>query len=171
MTVNQAGKSRAARLDGINKRDINIRFRVATDKVLAGGNLFVYAFGRRSGTSEYRPRIILNGNGTISAGASVVVNGAESALGSSVVVPGLTQSANSFLWVRAEITGASPTTIRVKVWADGQSEPADWNYSVTNSQSGLQGPGSVGLRTYLGSGGSNAPLTISFDDYTVTATQ
>jgi len=170
MILNLAGKSRAARLDSINKRDVNMKFRVASDKVLSGANLFVYAFGRRVGTSEYRPRLILNGNGTISVGVSVVVNGTESTLGTSVV-PGLTQSANSFIWVRAEITGTDPTTIRVKAWADGQSEPAGWNFTTTNSQASLQGPGSIGLRAYLGTGGSNAPVTLSFDDYTVTATQ
>jgi PKD repeat protein len=65
--------------------------------------------------------------------ASVVVNGTESALGNAVVVPGLTQSANGWIRFRAQVTGASPTTIRVKAWADGSAEPSAWNFTATSS--------------------------------------
>ena len=124
---------------------------------------------RRNGAtnSEYRPRLLLNANGTISAHASVLVNGAESPLGAAVVIPGLTQSANGWIRFRAQVTGSGPTTIRVKAWADGQAEPAAWHYTATSSSAGLQAAGSLGLRIYTNSSISNAPVTFSFDDYLV----
>jgi PKD repeat protein len=167
ITLPSANASRSVRLDGVSQADVDIRFRVASNKVLSGANLFVYAIARRNTNNEYRPRLILNANGSVSVSASVLANGSESALGSAVVVAGLTQAADSFIWLRAQITGSSPTTIRVKAWADGQAEPAGWQFSATNSLAALQGAGSLALRSYLATGGSNAPVTLSFDDYSV----
>jgi PKD repeat protein len=144
-----------------------VRLRVRTNKVPTGGNAFAYAAVRRVGNNEYRPRVTLHANGTVSAGASVVINGTESAVGTAVVVPGLTQSANSFILLRAEVTGANPTTIRVKAWANGQPEPAGWHYTATNTAAAVQTAGSLGIRTLLGSPVSNAPITFGFDDYQV----
>jgi hypothetical protein len=64
------------------------------------------------------------------------------------------------------VTGASPTTIRVKAWADGQPEPSSWQFAATNSTAAVQGAGSVGLRVYMSS--TNAPVTFGFDDFSVT---
>jgi hypothetical protein len=132
-----------------------------------GGSLFVYALVRRTGNNEYRPKLVLNPNGSVAVHAGLVQNGSESAMGSQVVVPGLVQSVGSFIWLRAQVTGANPTTVRVKAWADGTTEPATWAYSATNSVAAVQGAGSVGLRTYANSTVTNAPLTVSFDDLTV----
>ena len=42
-----------------------------------GQDLFVYAVARRNGNSEYRPRLILNANGTVSVSASVLATAAR----------------------------------------------------------------------------------------------
>ena len=86
ITLPSANTARSVRLDGVSQADVDIRFRVASNKVLAGANLFVYAVARRQANNEYRPRLILNANGSVSVNASVVANGSESALGSAVVV-------------------------------------------------------------------------------------
>ena len=168
IVVPKAGASRAALLNTPSAADVDITFRVATDQVAAGGPSFIYAVARRNGNSEYRPRLILNANGTVSVNASVLVNGSESSLGTAVVVPGLSQSANSFIWFRAQVTGSGPTTIKVKAWAAGTSEPSGWNFSTTANQAALQSAGSLGLRVYAASHASNTPITFSFDDYSVT---
>ncbi len=167
MTLPNAGSSRTALLNTVSDTDVDVRVRIETNKVITGGNAFVYAAVRRNGNNEYRPRLRFNANGSISVGASVLLNNSESSLGNFVVVPGLSQTANSFFWLRGEVTGSSPTTIRVKAWADGQPEPAGWQFTATNSAAAVQGAGSVGLRTYLTGGVSNAPVQISFDDYTI----
>jgi hypothetical protein len=101
--------------------------------------------------------------------AGVVINNSESSIAPAVTVPGLTFSPNSFIWLRTEVTGTSPTTIRIKAWADGQPEPGTWHYTVTNSTAAVQTAGNVGLRTYVSSGLTNAPVAFGFDDYHVVA--
>jgi len=169
ISVPSAGITRSAILTDVSERDLDISFRVKTDKAAAGGGYFVYAVARRNGNNEYRPRITLNANGSVSAHAGVLLNNSESGIGSAVTVAGLSHTADSFIWLRAQVEGQSPTTIRVKAWAHGQAEPAEWHYTGTNSASALQTAGAVGLRTYLGSQVSNAPVAFSFDDYLVAA--
>ena len=169
MIVPTSGLMRSALLDSVSAADLDIRFRVSIDKVATGGNYFVYAVSRRVGTSEYRPRIVFHSDGSITVNASRVLSGSESSMGSAVTISGLSQVPNSFIWVRAQVVGSNPTTINVKAWADGANEPSGWQFTATDASAALQSSGSIGLRAYLASGVSNAPLTLSFDDYSVVA--
>jgi CSLREA domain-containing protein len=168
MTMAAAG-SRAALLPSTSAQDVDITFRVAADKVAAGGNYVVYAVGRQNGTSEYRAKLVFNANGSVAVSASVLASGTESSLGSSVTVPGVVPAANGYVWVHARISGSNPTTITVKAWADGQPEPSAWQFSATSSQAGLQAAGGLGVRAWLSGSVTNGPVTFSFDDYAVTA--
>ena len=84
-------------------------------------------------------------------------------------VTGLTATPGAFIRMRAQISGANPTTIRIHAWADGTTEPTTWNSTTTNSAAALQVAGAVGLRTYIGSATTNAPVTATFDDFQVTS--
>jgi hypothetical protein len=86
----------------------------------------------------------------------MVLNNSESPLGTSVVVPGLNQSANGWIWFRAQVIGSGTTTVRVRAWADGTAEPATWNFAATNSAAALQNAGALGLRVYTNSTVTNA---------------
>jgi hypothetical protein len=123
---------------------------------------------RRDGNNAYRPKIILRSDGTVAAHAGVLISNSESSVAPAVTVPGLTQVAGGVIWVRAQVTGANPTTIRVKAWADGQPEPSVWHFEATNSAPAVQGPGGVGLRVYIGTTVSNSPVLFEFDDFVVT---
>ena len=161
------GANRSALLDDVDEQNVDITFRVAIDKVATGNSYFVYAAARRNGNNAYRPKIVLNSNGTVSAHAGVLINGAETSVAPAVVVPGLSQAPGSYIWVRAQVTGTNPTTVRVKAWADGQAEPANWHFSATNAAAAVQVAGGVGLRVYLGTTVTNAPVLFSFDDFEV----
>jgi hypothetical protein len=63
------------------------------------------------------------------------------------------------------VTGASPTTLKVKVWRAGQSEPSGWQVTATDSTSTLQDAGAVALQSYVSGNGRAA--TLSFDDLMV----
>ncbi len=86
-------------------------------------------------------------------------------------VAGLTVSAGDLVNVRTQAFGTSPTTLRVKVWAVGGEEPANWTASVSDSTAALQVAGGLGLRTYLSGSATNAPVLGLFDDLTVSPTQ
>jgi CSLREA domain-containing protein len=167
ITLPAANIGRSALLNEVSATEVDLRFRVKTEKVPTGGASFLYAVVRRNGTNEYRPRLILNANGSVSVNASVLINGSESSLGTPVVVPGLTQAAGSFIWLRAQVTGTGTTTIRVKAWADGQAEPTGWLFTATNNAAAVQTAGSVGLRIFVSGSVNNAPITFGFDDYQV----
>lgn len=167
MRLPSAGVTRSALLDGPSDDDIDITFRVRTDKVASGGTWFVYAVARRNGGSEYRPRLLLRPDGSVDVHASVVVSNAESPLGAAVKVAGLSQAPGAFIWLRAQVEGSGSTTIRVKAWADGTPEPTTWHYSATDSSAAVQGAGGVGLRVYVAGSTTNAPIDFAFDDYLV----
>jgi hypothetical protein len=169
MTVPAAGAGRGALLNNINAQNVDIKFKVNANKVAVGGKYYVYAIARHNGNNEYRPRLIFNTDGSISVHASILVNGVETGLGNPVNVAGLSQCNCKWIWFRAQVFGTNPTTIRVKAWADGSSEPSGWQYTSTNSNAVCQQSGSVGLRTYLSASVTNAPVTFRFDNYTVTS--
>jgi hypothetical protein len=166
ITVNTAGTGRGALLNQVNAQNVDIKFKVRASKVAAGGKYYIYAVARHNGNNEYRPRMIWNADGSVSVHASVLVNGVETSLGTPVKVAGLAQCDCKFIWFRAQVVGSSPTTIRVKAWADGSSEPG-WQFTTTNSSAACQTSGSVGLRVYLAASVTNAPVTFRFDNYTV----
>ena len=70
---------------------------------------------------------------------------------------------NSFV-LRVQLQGASPTTIRVKAWRLGTSEPAAWSLTTTTS-SGPQTAGSLGIRTV---NTSTTTSTLPFDNLLAT---
>lgn len=72
-------------------------------------------------------------------------------------------------FVRATFTGANPTTIRVKAWRAGSSEPSGWALTATDSTSALQGNGSTGVRTALTSSTTNAPVVTTVDSFQAVA--
>jgi hypothetical protein len=83
------------------------------------------------------------------------------------VVAGLTRTPTTTLLLRTEVTGANPTTIRIRTWPSTQAEPTTWNVTTTDATVGLQAAGGVGLRAYLASGTTNAPVLLTVDDYRV----
>jgi CSLREA domain-containing protein len=169
ITTPSAGALRSALLNAPSVSDVDVSFSVAANKTAAGTHQFVYAVVRRNGNNEYRVKMRFDTDGNVYVGASMVINNGETNIANMVAVPGLTHPANAIIHFRAEVSGASPTTIKVRAWADGTSEPSTWNYTATNSNANLQGAGGLGLRTYLGGATSNAPVTFTFDDFLVTS--
>ena len=166
-----AGALRSALLNGAaaQAQDVDIKFRVSVDKMPTGGAYFVYGVARRNGTNEYRPKFRLRNDGVLLVQASRVIGNVETAIGPEVVVSGLSPTAGSFIWFRAQVVGTSPTTIRVKAWADGQAEPATWQFTATDSSAELQVTGGSGLRAYIGGNVTSAPVLFKFDDLAVVA--
>jgi hypothetical protein len=78
---------------------------------------------------------------------------------------GLTFAPGDVFVLRAQTEGANPTAIRAKAWRRGGSEPSGWAANVSDSTTGLQQAGAVGIRTInLG----NTAMTVAFDDLLTT---
>ena len=120
---------------------------------------------RRSNTNSYRLLARFASDGTTYVSASRVVNGTEAQIGSPVAVPSVNYRTGFTL--RGQLTGTNPTTIRIKAWIG--TEPATWQYTATDS-AGPQVAGRAGLRSYTSSGTTNAPLTLTIDNYSAATT-
>jgi hypothetical protein len=69
--------------------------------------------------------------------------------------------------VRFKVAGSS---LYAKAWPAASPEPAVWQVTATDTE--LAAPGGVGLRTFTGSGNtSTLPMTVAFDDFTISDTQ
>ena len=174
MRVPSAGEDRQAQLGSVSARDVDITVQVQTDKVAAGSSLFVVLVARdMSDGSEYFGTLELVPGGKVRVRASLLqgAGGVETVLGTETMVDGLTHQANMPLWVRMQVTGTNPTTLRMKAWSATPtvtpSEPLDWQYTATDNTPALQAAGAVGLRTRIGSAATNAPVTFAFDDFQV----
>ena len=169
INVPTAGATRSALLNSTSATDVDFSFSVRTDKATVGGNHYIYGVVRRNGTNEYRVKMRFATNGNVFVSASQTINNTETLIGTEVLVPGLNHIANGIIRFRGQVTGTNPTTLRVRAWADGSAEPSTWQYTATNSAAALQGAGLLGLRVYMSSGVTNAPVLFSFDDFRVTS--
>jgi CSLREA domain-containing protein len=168
MVVQSAGGVLVAKLPGVAALDLNFVFRVKMDKQAAGSNQSVFFLARSiSSNTEYRGQIRVASNNAVYLRAVKVVSGTQTNLGTEFIVPGLTYAANTYIWMHGQVVGTNPTTIRLKAWADGQTEPSSWQYTITDSEPGLQVAGPVGLRSFLASGVTTAPVVFTFDDLLV----
>jgi hypothetical protein len=50
------------------------------------------------------------------------------------------------------------------VWRTGTAEPTTWTVTTTNSQAELQAAGGIGVKSYLSSSATNAPIVSRFDN-------
>ena len=155
----------------MSAQDVDLSFRFAHQQEPGRRvNLYVYGVARRvSATTSYRVKVRIAANGQVFVQATSVVANIETAIGSEVLVPGLTNTPGSFIRVRAQFTGTNPTTIRIRAWADGGTEPTTWLYTETNSVASLQAAGGVGLLAYVSGSITNGPVLVTFDDFLVTS--
>ena len=137
---------------------------------LPAGPFYVYAVARRSGNNAYRPKVILNPDGTVSVHVGAVVNNVESSLAPAVVVPGLTHGANCVhldpgtgVWDAAQRRSASRHG-----QTGSRNRPTGSTWQQTRKPA-LQGPGGVGVRAYLAGTVNNSPVLVSFDELLVRA--
>jgi hypothetical protein len=158
--------TRTATLPDVVAQDVDIVAKVSLDRVATGNNTYVSLLARR-GSADYLGRVRFTTTGVAAMQAAHAVGDNETFMGSEVN-PHIPYGPGTGVWVRMEVQGTSPTTVRMRIWADGSPEPSTWAYSVTDSTAGLQGSGTVGLQARLSSSATSAPTVISFDDFAVT---
>ena len=172
VVVATVGGSHHASNATVSARDVDLSVDAASDRTPAGGGWgqVAYLTARRSlaTSTDYRLRLRFPvGGGVVKLSIVKVVNGPETQIGNEVNATGVTYAPGQFTTMRFRVTGANPTTLQAKAWPAGTAEPAAWALTVTDSQPELQVAGAPGLRTYLGSGTTNTPVTFSFRNYAV----
>lgn len=114
-----------------------------------------------TGNNYYQLRTVINTDATVTVAIFRAVAGVETAVVTSTVVPGLIHQADQSLNVRCKIVGSG---ISIKVWRFGLAEPAGWQLTATDST--ISVPGTVGVRSAIYAGNSNAkPMIFSYDSF------
>lgn len=135
------------------------------DAVFSVGSLveaqYVSVVGRRVGTNNYIARLRMQADGGVKL---YLLQDGAAAIAPTLQVP-LTIVPGEKYVLSMEVTGSSPTTVRAKVWKQGEPEPA-WQREGTNSLAALQAPGAVSVFTYVPS--APAGGSVAFDRITVT---
>ncbi|MGP7960308.1 LamG-like jellyroll fold domain-containing protein [Sanguibacter sp. A247] len=156
-----AGATRVARLTEVGARDVEVQATVALDRLPAGTGYLSLA-SRTTGTTGYVGRLRVGTDGTIQLHVGRGVQSIAALAGG--VVTGLTFEPGTAYRIRLQATGASPTTIRAKVWIDGTPEPSAWRATATDSTADLQVAGGIGAQVYVGGASGSPVVTAAWDD-------
>jgi PKD repeat protein len=166
--MNTVAGGPSAWLGGVSTTNASVVTDMALDKDATGGGVYTSVLGRRiNGVGDYRATLRYQSNGTVQALIVRRVGSTDTTLAVLDAVPGLTQAPGQSTTVRFEVVGTSPTTLRLKAWSAGAPEPASWLLSTTDGTASHQAAGAVGLATYLSGSATNAPVTASFDNLSV----
>lgn len=135
---------------------------LATDKTATGADIILYLVGRFADTSNY---YMANVGLTTSQAVVLTIRrnvaGTETHLGGGST--GLVHTANARVAVRFQGMGSQ---LRAKIWPVAESEPIDWQVTVTDTS--LTAAGSVGFRSLLTGGNTNTlPVVATYDSVTV----
>jgi hypothetical protein len=156
-----AGATRTATLATFSSRDNDVQATIGFARPTSQ-SLYASVIARRVGSEFYSGRAVVASNGSVQA----QVHRSGTTL-KATTVSGLTFAANDRLNVRVQALGASPTTIRVRVWKVGTAEPGTWQVSVTDATAALQTAGTVGVSSYLSGSGTPSPIVVTVDNLLV----
>ena len=163
VSIAAPGATRAAYLP-VSAQDLDLTYSVSVNKLpTGGGNVYAYGSVRRSSAADYRVKVRITGTGAVYLSISQFSAGSEKSIGSEYQVTGLTYVAGTDLKLHAQVSGTNPTVLTARIWPATGTEPATWQISRTDLTAGLQVPGSVGVRAYISSATTNAPISIAFD--------
>ena len=171
MQVPGAGYTDRAMLGSVSQGDTNMLVSVSTDKAPTGSGIYLPLIAHSTSQGEYRGKVRLRADGSVHLVLSRVVSGSGESLFGEWNVSGLSYSVGDVLRVRFQVTtSGGQTKLALTAWKAGTSEPASPQATATDSTSALQGPGAVGLQTYLSGSATNAPVTVNWDNLTVNGT-
>jgi hypothetical protein len=170
MQLDASNRSLQAGLPQTTSLSVDMRATFTIDKRPAGGTAAIMMIARARGVSDtansYRSVVAISPAGTITYGVRKLINGRITALGPTPVAP-FTFAANQLYTMRFQVTGASPTIVRLKLWRDGTVEPALWTVVASNGGNRLQGAGLIAVRSVIGRRVSNRPLAALIDSFNV----
>ena len=145
-----------------------LRVQVPNASTGTGNDVHVHAIVRRaSGVDFYRLQVAFSGAGSVSLLPQRVVAGVPAGIGPQINGALASWSAGNTYWIRFQAMGATPTTLRAKVWQHGTAEPAEWAFTRTDSQAQLQQAAtSVAFRSFLVAGyAGTLPVEVRVHDF------
>jgi hypothetical protein len=148
--------------------DANVWVTFNANKNPTGSGQYCYVLLRRvSSNVQYAIRIRRVTTTSTTISISRRTGGAETLITPEVTIPNWSTGTN--LRVRGLITGRNPTRLSARAWLSTSAEPSTWTVTATDSSTALQRAGSAALEAYISSASTNAPVTLSVDDFLATS--
>jgi PKD repeat protein len=167
LVLGSASSLAGARLPAAAGTDLTTQLTESWDKAPNGSGGWFLVRGRITTGGEYRLKIAHKATGAVTARlVRTDSSGAETGITAETTVSGLTYTGTPIAAL-FQVTGTNPTTLRAKVWAASQTEPAAWFIDTTDATSALQVSGHTGIAALLSSSTTNLPVTVRVDDYSV----
>jgi PKD repeat protein len=163
IAIASAGGGPTAYLGDATATAVEVTAGMSLDAIPNAGGAYFGLSGRRIGNSDYRLKIKVAPDRSITVYVCRVVSGAETTL-QSVVLGQIGYTPGARLNARLQVTGTAPTTVRARVWLSTNAEPAGWQVSSTDGSSVLQTAGAVGVHAYVSSSATNPGWRVGFDD-------
>ncbi len=158
------------RLDGLDVLNSDMTFKVKSNKApITNETQTIYVVSRKQASLtnwEYRHRLQFSGTSLKLLAGKLLGSTSLTTISADTTVSRETFTADTFYKLRVQTYGTSPTTIRMKVWQDGTTEPTSWDLTTTDSESNLQNSGASGIRSFISSTCS-APITLTYDDVSI----
>jgi hypothetical protein len=160
MRASHPGESVGLLVSDYAKRDVDVTASMRSDRAASGGDQYVYLLARAVGSSSgYVARLRTDAAGSSWLQAVRTREGVDEPLGTEVRLDSGDALLVRGVEFRLELSGANPTSIRIKAWAANEQEPAGWQYSYIDDND-LRQPGAIGVRTYLSRRADNPPVTV-----------
>jgi hypothetical protein len=172
--ISAANDSRYSWLADCSQRDSNLAVTLSLGfSDVSGGVVGADFFMRGQGaiTAYYAARVLIQTDESVEIDI-VDINGTSLTLTGPVTVDGLTHSASQALRIRMQCEGQ---TVRAKIWDAAGAEPFDWAISFvdegTDATTSMirDAAGFVGIRSFVGAGNTNVPVTFAYDDIEISS--
>ncbi|RKR72934.1 beta strand repeat-containing protein [Frondihabitans australicus] len=161
IATTKAGATNGVQLMGTTSTSTDLRAQFTLDKAASGGGTYVYISGRRvDSNNEYRATLRFSNSGQGVLSLTAISGGTATNLGSQVVMPG-TITAGSSVSFRMQVSGTGTTSIKLKAWLTGTTEPSGWNISLTDSTPSLQKAGGIAIQSYVSASATTVPQNLS----------
>lgn len=167
LTLPEVGAGRAAIQPAVLAADQELVATFAFDRLPDDGNAFAYLIARHTDAGELRLKARLDETGQVYLQPTTVVGKEEQGVGEEVTVPGLVVAPGEAFRLRAQVVGTIPTALRMRAWKAGTLEPESWPVQANDTFARVKGPGSPGIRAYVGSSVTDVPVTVTVDDWSV----
>ncbi|MBA2559404.1 MAG: hypothetical protein H0V07_05860 [Propionibacteriales bacterium] len=166
-TIATAGNTVRAALFGVSQSDTDLTFEFEADKVPAG-SAYEWLIGARASNSNvdnggYFAHIVVTTAAVVQA--NIVYRGTNTQVAVTTIgaVTGAPAFAANTRWAgRLQLSGATPTAVRLRVWRKSDGQPATWFINITDN-TGPQGPGALNIRAVAQAGTTNVPVALKFD--------
>jgi outer membrane protein assembly factor BamB len=153
-------------LGGTTRPSADVTASVSLNAVPDGGGVSYYLIGRRvAANREYRLKVRFAADGTVRLTPLVLDSSAtERSVGATTTATGLRYTPGTPVHVRFQVAGSGTTRLLAKAWT-GSAEPPGWAVSRTDATASVQGPGQVGMTSYLSSSATMRSLALSVTEF------